>query len=163
MIQIGQKIEDFEFDVYQDNETKKVKFSNYEGKWLVLLFYPVELASIRPTELEETAAYYDQFRKGCAEILAVRMNTAIVRKPWHENSPSIAKIACSLVVDPATELCRYFRTQMEDLRLPARGTFIIDPNGVLKARAFTTRTSAGGIAGTGSDRQVLGRIPDCLT
>jgi len=36
---------------------------------------------------------------------------------------------------------------MEDLRLLVRGTFIIDPNGVLKARAFTTRISAGAIAG----------------
>ena len=147
MIQIGQKIDDFiddlEFEAYQNNEIKKVKFSDYEGKWLVLLFYPVEFASIRLTELEETAAYYDQFRKSGAEILAVSMNTAIVRKTWHDNSPSIAKIACSPVVDPATELCRYFRTHMGDLRLLVRGTFIIDPNGVLKARAFTTRISAG--------------------
>ncbi len=37
MIQIGQKIDDliddFEFEVYQSDEIKKVKFSNYEGKW----------------------------------------------------------------------------------------------------------------------------------
>jgi hypothetical protein len=39
MIQIGQKIDDFiddlEFDAYQNNEIKKIKFSDYEGKWLV--------------------------------------------------------------------------------------------------------------------------------
>ena len=91
MIQIGQKIDDFiddlEFEAYQNNEIKKVKFSDYEGKWLVLLFYPVEFASIRLTELEETAAYYDQFRKSGAEILAVSMNTAIVRKTWHRLFP----------------------------------------------------------------------------
>lgn len=154
MIQIGQKIEDFEFDVYQGDKIKKVKFSNYEGKWLVFLFYLVDFTSILPTELEEAAAYYDQFKKGGAEILAVSMNTAFVRKAWHDNSPSIAKIACSLVADPAIELYRDFRTQIEDLRLPARGTFIIDPNGVLKARTFTTRTSAGAIAGIGFGRQV---------
>jgi hypothetical protein len=83
-----------------------------------------------------------QFRKGGAEILAVSMNTAFVRKAWHDNSPSIAKIACLLVANPTTELYRHFRTHMEDLRLPVRGTFIIDPNGVLKARAFTTKISA---------------------
>ena len=154
MIQIGQKIDDFEFDVCQGDEIKKVKFSNYEGKWLVLLFYPVGFAFIRPPELEETAAYYDQFRKGGAEILAVSMNTAFVRKAWYDNSPSIAKIANSPVADPPIELYRYFRTQMEDLRPPVRGTVIIDPNGVLKARAFTTRTSVGSIAGIGFGRQV---------
>lgn len=37
MIQIGQKIDDliddFEFEVYQNNQIKKDKFSNYAGKW----------------------------------------------------------------------------------------------------------------------------------
>ncbi len=156
MIQIGQKIDDFiddlEFEAYQNNEIKKVKFSDYEGKWLVLLFYPADFTFICPTELQEAAEYYDTFKNEGAEILNVSTDTVFVHKAWHENSPSIAKIACSPVVDPATELCRYFRTHMEDLRLLVRGTFIIDPNGVLKARAFTTRISAGAIAGTGFGR-----------
>jgi NADH-dependent peroxiredoxin subunit C len=162
MIRIGQKIDDFEFDVYQGDEIKKVKFSNYEGKWLVLLFYPIDFASIHPTEFEEAAAYYDQFRKGGAEILAVSMNTAFVRKAWHDDFPSIAKIACPLIADPATELYRYFKTQMEDFILPVRGTFIIDPNGVLKPGRSQREHRAGAIAGTGFGRQVLGRIRDCL-
>lgn len=54
MIQIGQKIDyfidDFEFEVYQNHEIKKIKFSNYGGKWLVLLFYPADFTFICPTE-----------------------------------------------------------------------------------------------------------------
>ena len=66
MIQIGQKIDDliddFEFEVYQNEAIKKVKFSSYQGKWLVLLFYPADFTFICPTELEETAEYYDHFK-----------------------------------------------------------------------------------------------------
>ena len=38
--------------------SKKLNFSNYEGKWLVLLFYPADFIFVCPTELEEAAEYY---------------------------------------------------------------------------------------------------------
>ena len=63
MIQIGQKIDDFEFEVYQNEEIKKDKLSSFQGKWLVLLFYPADFTFICPTELEEAAEYYGEFKK----------------------------------------------------------------------------------------------------
>ena len=137
MIQIGQKIDDFiddfEFEVYQNNEIKKVKLCSYQGKWLVLLFYPADFTFICPTELEEAAEYYEQFKNERAEILSVSTDTVFVHKAWHDNSPSIAKIAYPMVADPTARLCRYFGTYVEDIGLSLRGTFIIDPEGVLKA------------------------------
>jgi NADH-dependent peroxiredoxin subunit C len=137
MIQIGQKvddfIDDFEFEVYQNHEIKKDKFCNHKGKWLVLLFYPADFTFICPTELAEAAEYYDEFKKEGAEILSVSTDTVFVHKAWHDNSPSIAKIRYPMVADPTARLCRYFRTYIEDVGLSLRGTFIIDPDGVLKA------------------------------
>ena len=110
MIQIGQKIDDFiddsEFEVYQNDEIKKVKFSNYEGKWLVLLFYPADFTFICPTELQEAAEYYDEFKKEGAEILSVSTDTVFVHKAWHDNSPSIAKIGYPMVADATARLLK---------------------------------------------------------
>jgi peroxiredoxin len=137
MIQIGQRIDDciddFEFEVYQNNEIKKDKFSNYSGKWLVLLFYPADFTFICPTELEEAAEYYEEFKKEGAEILSVSTDTVFVHKAWHDNSPSIAKIGYPMAADPTARLCRYFGTYIEDAGLSVSGTFIIDPDGVVKA------------------------------
>ena len=137
MIQIGQKIDDFiddfEFEVYQNNEIKKVKLSSYQGKWLVLLFYPADFTFICPTELEEAAEYYDEFKMEGAEILSISTDTVFVHKAWHDNSPSIAKLAYPMVADPTARLYRYFGTYVEDIGLSLPGTFIIDPEGVLKA------------------------------
>jgi NADH-dependent peroxiredoxin subunit C len=95
MIQIGQKIDDFiddlEFEAYQNNEIKKVKFSDYEGKWLVLLFYPADFTFICPTELQEAAEYYDTFKNEGAEILNVSTDTVFVHKAWHENSRQLQR------------------------------------------------------------------------
>jgi len=110
MIQIGQKIDDFiddsEFEVYQNDEIKKVKFSNYEGKWLVLLFYAADFTFICPTELQEAAEYYDEFKKEGAEILSVSTDTVFVHKAWHDNSPSIAKIGYPMVADATARLLK---------------------------------------------------------
>ena len=42
MVRIGEKVPDLEMEVFQNEETKKVKLSDYSGKWLVLVFYPAD-------------------------------------------------------------------------------------------------------------------------
>ena len=133
MVTIGQKIDDSEFEVYQNDEIKKIKISNYQGKWLVLLFYPADFTFICPTELEEAAEYYGEFKKEGAEILSVSTDTVFVHKAWHDNSPSIKKIIYPMAADPTAQLCRYFGIYIDAVGLSLRGTFIVDPDGVLKA------------------------------
>ncbi len=63
MIQVGHKMNDFECDAYHDGEIKKIRLSFYEGKWLVLLFYPADFTFVCPTELEDAADHYEEFKK----------------------------------------------------------------------------------------------------
>jgi NADH-dependent peroxiredoxin subunit C len=133
MVRVGQQIEDFEFEVYHNQDIKKLKFSDFQEKWLVLLFYPADFTFVCPTELEEAADKYEEFKHVGAEILSVSTDTVYVHKAWHDQSPAIAKIKYPMVADPAAKLCRYFGTYLEDIGLSLRGSFIIDPNRVLKA------------------------------
>jgi NADH-dependent peroxiredoxin subunit C len=106
-----------------------MKISDFKGKWLVLLFYPADFTFICPTELEEAADYYEEFKKAGAEILSVSTDTAFVHKAWHDHSPAIKKIQYPMVADPAAKLCRYFDTYLDDEGIFLRGSFIIDPMG----------------------------------
>ncbi|MEM4357961.1 MAG: alkyl hydroperoxide reductase subunit C [Candidatus Pacearchaeota archaeon] len=133
MIKINEQIPDFELEAFQNNEVKKIKLSDYRGKWLILIFYPADFTFICPTELEEAANYYDEFKKAGAEIISVSTDTVFVHKAWHDNSPSIKKIKFPMVADPTGKLCRAFGTYIEDQGLSLRGSFIIDPDGILKA------------------------------
>ncbi|MHB8174104.1 MAG: redoxin domain-containing protein [Nitrospirota bacterium] len=133
MVKIGEVIPDFEVAVYQDEETKKIKFSNYRGRWLVLVFYPADFTFICPTELEEAAEIYGNFKALGAELISVSTDTVFVHKAWHDNSPSIKKIQYPMAADPAGRICREFGTYIEGEGLSLRGSFIIDPDGVLKA------------------------------
>jgi peroxiredoxin (alkyl hydroperoxide reductase subunit C) len=132
MIKVGEKVPDFEVDAFHKGQIKKVKLYDYMGKWVVLLFYPADFTFVCPTELEEAADHYDAFKKEGAEILSVSTDTAWTHFAWHDSSPAIKKIKYPMLADPAGKLCRQFGTYIDGEGLSLRGTFIIDPDGVLK-------------------------------
>ena len=131
---IGQQIPDVTFEYFQNDDTKKMKLSDYKGKWLVLLFYPADFTFICPTELEEAAEMYEEFKKEGAEIVSVSTDTTFVHKAWHDHSPSIQKITYPMAADPTGALCKAFGTYIEDEGLSLRGSFIVNPEGKLVAK-----------------------------
>ncbi len=133
MIQIGEKIPNLGADIYHNEETKKVNFSDYAGKWLILLFYPADFTFVCPTELTEMASQYDEVKKLGAEVISVSTDTVYAHKAWHDSSPSIKKINYPMAADPTGIICKTFGTYIENEGLSLRATLIIDPDGVLKA------------------------------
>jgi len=133
VVKIGEKIPDFGFEAFHENKIKKIKLSDYNGKWLILIFYPADFTFICPTELEEVAESYVEFKKLGAEILSISTDTVFVHKAWHDNSKAIKKIKFPMVADPTGKLCKEFGTYIENEGLSLRGSFIIDPDGILRA------------------------------
>lgn len=133
MITIGQIIPPLAFEYFQNEEFKKAKLEDYRGKWLVLLFYPADFTFVCPTELSEAQQKYEEFKKLGAEILSFSTDTKYVHKAWHDSSPVIKSLTYPMGADPTGTLCRAFGTYIEGDGLSLRGTFIIDPDGVLKA------------------------------
>jgi NADH-dependent peroxiredoxin subunit C len=122
----------FEAQAYQNNEIKTVKLDDYKGKWVVLVFYPADFTFICPTELGELADYYEELQNLGVEVLSVSTDTVFVHKAWWDNSETIKKIKYPMVADPNGEICRSYGTYIAQEGLSLRGTFIINPDGVLK-------------------------------
>jgi peroxiredoxin (alkyl hydroperoxide reductase subunit C) len=127
-MKINEKIPDFEFEIFHNEEISKIKLSTYGGKWLILLFYPADFTFVCPTELEDAALHYDEFKKLNAEIISVSTDTAFVHKAWHDHSESIKKIQYPMAADPHGRMSRAFGTYVEDDGLSIRASFIIDPD-----------------------------------
>lgn len=132
MLKINDVVPEFELDAYQANEIKKVKLSNYKGKWVVLIFYPADFTFVCPTELEDAQGHYEEVKKLGGEILSISTDTAFTHKAWHDSSPAIGKIEYPMLADTTGEVCNIFGTYIEKEGLSLRGTFIINPDGVLK-------------------------------
>jgi len=133
MISINEKAPEFEAEVFHEGKIKKAKLSDYKGKWVVLVFYPADFTFICPTELGELADSYEEFKKMNVEILSISTDTAFVHKAWHDASKTIAKIQYPMVADPTGKISRNYGTYIESEGIPLRGTFIVDPDGILKA------------------------------
>lgn len=128
-MKIGQEVPDIRFEIYHNDDTKKVTLQDYKGKWLVLLFYPADFTFVCPTELEEAAEKYPEFQKEGAEVMSVSTDTAFCHKAWHDTSEAIGKIKYPMAADPTGALCHAFGTYIEEEGLSLRGSFIINPEG----------------------------------
>lgn len=136
MVAINQDIPDFETDAFHNGMIKKMKLSDFKGKWLVMAFYPADFTFVCPTELQELAQTYDQFQDSDAEVVAISTDTAYSHLAWHESSPAIGLVKYPMLADPTGKISRAFGTYIEDKGLSWRATFIIDPDGVLKAMSM---------------------------
>lgn len=132
-MKIGNQVPDMTLEAYHNEEIKKIKLSDYKGKWVVLLFYPADFTFICPTELGEAADNYELFQKENAEVLSVSTDTVFTHKAWHDSSKTIAKIKYPMLADPTGKMCKEFDTYIDEAGLSLRGSFIIDPDGILKS------------------------------
>jgi len=130
---INQKAPEFEAQAFQNNEIKKIRLASYQGKWVAMVFYPADFTFICPTELGDLADNYAEFQRLGVEVLSVSTDTVFVHKAWHDNSATIAKIRFPMLADPTGNICKAYGTYIPSEGLSLRGTFIIDPDGILKA------------------------------
>lgn len=133
MLRINAPAPDFTEDAYVNDEIKRISLKDYRGKWVILFFYPADFTFVCPTELGELADHYDSFKKEGAEVISVSVDTGYVHKAWHDNSPTIKKIKYPMLADPTRRVCVEYGTLIEDAGLSLRATFLINPQGVLKA------------------------------
>ncbi|PIP04059.1 MAG: peroxiredoxin [Candidatus Yonathbacteria bacterium CG_4_10_14_3_um_filter_47_65] len=132
-IEIGDTVPDMDLSAYHNDEEKKINLSDYRGKWLILFFYPKDFTFVCPTELEEMQNYYGKFQKEGAEILSISTDTIEVHKAWHDTSEAIGKVTYPMIADRTGELSKMFGTYIYEEGVSLRGTFLIDPEGVLKS------------------------------
>lgn len=133
MAKINEKAPEFTAEAYVNEDIKKISLSDYKGKWIVLFFYPADFTFICPTELGELADNYTKLQEMGAEVISVSTDTAFVHKAWHDNSETIRKIKFPMLADPTGKICKDYGTYIDEEGLSLRGTFFINPEGILKA------------------------------
>ena len=136
MVKINELAPDFMTEAFHEEEIKKISLKDYEGKWVILFFYPADFTFVCPTELGELAEHYETFKKLNTEILSVSVDTPFVHKAWHDNSETIKNISFPMISDPTHNICTSYGTLIESEGVSLRATFVIDPHGIIKAFEF---------------------------
>jgi len=132
-VKVGEKVPEFTLKAFHKDDITDISLSEQQGKWLILFFYPADFTFVCPTELEEMAGLYESFVKEGAEVMSVSTDTHWVHKAWHDESEAIKKITFPMLADPTGALSRAFGVYIEDEGVALRGSFLIDPDGVVQA------------------------------
>jgi len=129
---INTTIKPFKANAYHNGKFVTVSDESIRGKWSVFVFYPADFTFVCPTELEDLANHYSEFRKLGVEVFGVSTDTHFAHKAWHDTSDAIGKVEYPLVGDPTGTLTRNFDVMIEEEGLALRGTFVINPEGQIK-------------------------------
>jgi NADH-dependent peroxiredoxin subunit C len=129
---INTAVKPFKTTAFHNGEFIEVTEASLKGKWSVLVFMPAAFTFNCPTEVEDAADNYAEFQKLGAEVYIVTTDTHFSHKVWHETSPAVGKARFPLVGDPTHQLTRAFGVHIDEEGLALRGTFVINPEGVIK-------------------------------
>ena len=134
---VNTQIKPFKTQAFRDGKFVEVTEATLKGKWAVMVFYPADFTFVCPTELEDLADNYAEFQKLGVEVYSVSTDTHFSHKAWHDTSAAIGKIKYTMLGDPTWELSQNFEVLRPGQGLADRGTFIIDPNGVIQGVEVT--------------------------
>ena len=137
MALVNTAIKPFSADAFKDGEFITVTDEDVKGKWAVFFFYPADFTFVCPTELGDVADHYEELQSRDVEVYSVSTDTHFTHKAWHESSETIAKVKYTMIGDPTGTLSSNFEVLRDGQGLADRGTFVVDPDGVIQAMEVT--------------------------
>ena len=137
MALINTEIKPFKATAFHNGEFVEVSDADLKGKWSVVFFYLADFTFVCPTELGDLADSYAEFQRLGVEIYSVSTDTHFTHKAWHATSDTIGKIQYVMVGDPTTQISQNFDVLREGQGLADRGTFLVDPDGVIQFLEIT--------------------------
>ncbi|WP_027185461.1 peroxiredoxin [Desulfovibrio inopinatus] len=102
-----------------------------EKKWVVLVFYPADFTFVCPTELADLADKHAELKKMDCEVISVSTDTKFSHMAWKTSERLLENVKYKMAADPTGKVARYFGVYDCETGLALRGTFIINPEGLL--------------------------------
>lgn len=126
---------DFTADaVMPDNSFGQVTLSSYKGKYIYLLFYPLDFTFVCPSEILAFNKKLDEFKKRNCEVIAVSVDSKFTHLAW-KNTPiengGIGQVQFPMVADLNKEITRSYGIE-HPASVALRGLFLVDPTGTVR-------------------------------
>nr|YP_009391874.1 2-Cys peroxiredoxin [Acrosorium ciliolatum]ARW60018.1 2-Cys peroxiredoxin [Acrosorium ciliolatum] len=133
-IQVGDRAPDFSATAVYEQEFKQIKLSDYLGKYIILLFYPLDFTFVCPTEITAFSDVYERIKSLNAEVLAISVDSEYCHLAWLQmdrDSGGLGHLNYPLVSDLTKKISLSYNLLMEDGKA-LRGLFIIDQEGIIQ-------------------------------
>jgi len=107
----------------------KVSLADYKGKWVVLFFYPLDFTFVCPTEITQFSRELSKFKGLNAQVIGGSVDSKFSHQAWLKD---LGDLGFPLISDITKQISRDYGVLIEDKGISLRGTFIIDPEGILQ-------------------------------
>ena len=108
------------------------KLADYQGKYIVLFFYPLDFTFVCPTELIAFSKRIKEFEDRDVQVIGCSIDSQFTHVAWR-NTPvdegGIGAVAYPLVADVKHEICKAYDVEFEDAGVAYRGSFLIGKDG----------------------------------
>ncbi|GLV32801.1 Peroxiredoxin 3 [Carabus blaptoides fortunei] len=133
--QVQKPAPDFKGTAVINEQFKEIKLSDYKGKYLVLVFYPLDFTFVCPTELVAYDDKIEEFKQLNTEVIGISIDSHFSHLAWMNTKRSeggLGKLRYPLLSDINKNIARSYDVLLENEGIALRGLFIIDPQGVLR-------------------------------
>jgi len=135
---VGQEVVDFSMKVYDPTEgffgEMAMEEQRKAGRWTILFFYPADFTFVCPTELADVAAKHEELVKMGFDVFSVSTDTEFAHLAWRNSEKLLENVRYKMAADPTGQVARYFGVYDPESGLALRGTFLINPDGVLVSK-----------------------------
>ncbi|RMH59383.1 MAG: peroxiredoxin [Candidatus Hydrogenedentota bacterium] len=133
---VGESFPEFSLKgvVSTDLSTAFKDFSNkdFDGKWLVVFFWPKDFTFVCPTEITGFGELNSQFEEAGAKIIGVSTDSEFVHLAWKKEEAGLANLPFPMLSDIRRELVEALGVLDEKEGVAQRATFIVDPEGTIR-------------------------------
>lgn len=137
IVKVGDAVPNFTLEVFDPAKSSfgKISLDQIKSKkrWTVLFFYPADYTFVCPTELADLARKQFELEKAGATVISVSTDTHFVHMAWQREEKLLKDVKYLMGADPNQAVSRMFGVLDEASGLALRGTFIINPDGLLVA------------------------------
>jgi peroxiredoxin (alkyl hydroperoxide reductase subunit C) len=136
-VMVGSEVPNFELETFNPAEREFGKISLDEikkgRKWTILVFYPANFTFVCPTELADLAEQHEALKKLGAEVISISTDTKYSHMAWRDTEKLLANVKYLMGSDSNGSVSELFGVYDPASGLSLRGTFIINPDGVLSS------------------------------
>ncbi len=135
MLQVGKPAPDFTTEAYVNGKFQKVSLKDYKGKWLVLFFYPLDFTFVCPTEILAFSDHLKDFQGVDCEVVTCSTDSVHSHKAWAKTpraQSGVEGVKIPMLEDTNHQISSDYAVLIEGKGIALRGTFIIDPKGILQ-------------------------------
>ena len=120
--------------VLADNSFKDISLQDFDGKYRLLFFYPLDFTFVCPSELLAFNKKLPEFKEKNCEVIGVSVDSSYTHLAW-KNTPvdkgGIGNIQYPIVADITKNISRDYGVLINDA-VALRGLFLIDKAGVVR-------------------------------